>query len=147
MKWPNLIPDWKRAWQFLSVQAALLLALLSGLQAEVLPLVSPLFPAPVWPWVSGGLALVVVLLRLVAQPGLVSDRHAMAEPFYENREDFQRDMNRRAMREAFYKSNEDFRRDVKQAEAVTLSNATVSSSSDCSGSDCSSSGSSGGGSD
>lgn len=92
MRLPNLIPDWKRAWRFLSVQAALLLALLSGLQAEVLPLVSPLFPAPVWPWVSGGLALVVVLLRLVAQPGLVPDSHrAMLERFYEDTETFRRD--------------------------------------------------------
>lgn len=141
MKLPNLIPDWKRAWRFASVQAAVLLALLSGLQAEVLPLVQPLFPAPVWPWVSGALALAVVVLRLVAQPGLKPDRPAMAEPFYENREDFQRDLNQQAMAEAFYKSNEDFRRDMKQAQAVTLRNATVSSSSD------SSSDSSGGGSD
>lgn len=67
---PKPIPDWRLAWRFASVQSAVLLALLSGLQAEVLPLVSPLFPAHVWPWVSGALALAVVLLRLVAQPGL-----------------------------------------------------------------------------
>ncbi len=66
----KLIPDWRLAWRFASVQAALLLALLSGLQAEVLPLVVPLFPEHAWPWVSGGLALAVVVLRLMAQPDL-----------------------------------------------------------------------------
>lgn len=67
---PKLIPDWRLAWRFASVQAALLLALLSGLQAEVLPLVAPLFPEHSWPLVSGGLAMLVVVLRLLAQPDL-----------------------------------------------------------------------------
>lgn len=67
---PKLIPDWRLAWRFLSVQAAVLLALLSAVQAEVLPLLSPLFPDHLWPWVSGSLALAVVLLRLVVQPAL-----------------------------------------------------------------------------
>jgi hypothetical protein len=66
----KLIPDWRLAWRFMSVQASVLLALLSALQAEVLPQVAPLFPAQVWPWVSGGLALSVVLLRLIAQDSL-----------------------------------------------------------------------------
>lgn len=76
---PQLIPDARLAWRFGSVQAAMLLALLSGLQAEVLPLVSPLFPAHVWPWVSGALALAIVLLRLVAQPALEAERHLERE--------------------------------------------------------------------
>lgn len=71
---PKLIPDARLAWRFGSVQAAVLLALLSGLQAEVLPLVSPLFAPEVWPWVSGGLALAVVVLRLLAQPELERER-------------------------------------------------------------------------
>ncbi|MDP3322357.1 MAG: hypothetical protein Q8S71_02280 [Hydrogenophaga sp.] len=70
----KLIPDWRLAWRFLSVQAAVLLALLSGLQTEVLPLMAPLFPDRVWPWVSGGLALAVVVLRLVAQDSLELER-------------------------------------------------------------------------
>lgn len=74
MSRPRLIPDARLAWRFGSVQAAVLLALLSGVQAEVLPLVAPLFAAEVWPWVSGALALAVVLLRLVAQPGLELER-------------------------------------------------------------------------
>ena len=66
----KLIPDARHAWRFGSVQAAALLALLSAIQTEVLPLVQPLFSPQVWPWVSGLLALAIVLLRLVAQPGL-----------------------------------------------------------------------------
>ena len=78
MKWlPKLIPDWRLAWRFASVQAAVLLALLSGLQAEVLPLISPLFAVEVWPWVSGSLALAVVLLRLVSQDGLQIPRERL----------------------------------------------------------------------
>ncbi len=67
---PNLIPNWLSAWRFGSVQAALLLAALSAVQADVLPLVQPLFPEQVWPYVSGGIALAVVLLRVLAQPAL-----------------------------------------------------------------------------
>lgn len=75
MKLPKPIPNWRQALRFDSVQAALLLALLSAVQAEVLPLVAPLFPAHVWPWVTGGLALVIVLVRLRQQqlPGRGQD--------------------------------------------------------------------------
>jgi hypothetical protein len=78
MRRPRLIPDARLAWRFGSVQVATLLALLSAVQAEVLPLVAPLFAPEVWPWVSGGLALAVVVLRLVAQPGLDAQRQAAA---------------------------------------------------------------------
>lgn len=70
----KLIPDWKLAWRFLSVQASVLLALLSGIQAEVLPLVSPLFPAEQWPYISGGIALAIVLARLISQDSLAVER-------------------------------------------------------------------------
>lgn len=66
----RLIPDARLAWRFTSVQAAALLAFLSAIQAEVLPLVQPLFPPHVWPWVSGLLALAIVVLRLLPQPSL-----------------------------------------------------------------------------
>lgn len=79
----KLIADWRLAWRFLSVQAAVLLAVLSGIQGEVLPLVAPLFPANVWPWVSGGLALAIVLLRLVKQDGLADDRAVLKLDEYE----------------------------------------------------------------
>jgi hypothetical protein len=73
----KLIPDWRLAWRFLSVQAAALLAVLSGIQGEVLPLVQPLFPADKWPWVSGTLAIAIVLLRVMAQDGLAVDREQL----------------------------------------------------------------------
>lgn len=70
----KLIPDWRLAWKFLSVQAAVLLALLSGIQGDVLPLVAPIFPAHLWPYISGGIALSIVVLRLVSQDGLAVER-------------------------------------------------------------------------
>jgi hypothetical protein len=70
----KLIPDWRLAWRFLSVQAAVLLALLSGIQGEVLPLIAPLFPDHQWPYISGGLALTIVVLRLIAQDTLTAER-------------------------------------------------------------------------
>lgn len=63
----TLIPDWRRAWRFLSVQAAVLLALLSVLQAEVLPLFEFAVPPERWPWVTAGFGTAIVLLRLLAQ--------------------------------------------------------------------------------
>lgn len=66
----RLIANARLAWRFASVQAATLLAFLSALQAEVLPLVGPIFAPAVWPWVSGLLALAIVVLRLVAQPAV-----------------------------------------------------------------------------
>lgn len=83
----KLIPDWRLAWRFLSVRAAVVLALLSGIQGEVLPLVAPLFPDRYWPWVSGGLALVIVLLRIVAQDGLAAEREQMEFDQFEQRLD------------------------------------------------------------
>ncbi|MGS5089051.1 DUF7940 domain-containing protein [Hydrogenophaga sp. A37] len=73
----KLIPDWKLAWRFLSVQAAVLLALLSAVQGEVLPLVAPLFPERYWPYVSGGIALAIVVLRVVSQDGLAVEREQL----------------------------------------------------------------------
>lgn len=72
MKAPQLIPGARRAWRLTSVWAAALLMLLSLLQADVLPLVQPLLPAEVWPWVSAGMALAIVVLRVIAQPGALA---------------------------------------------------------------------------
>lgn len=63
----KLIPDWKSAWRFSSVQAAVLLSVLSLLQAQVLPLWQFALPADVWPWVSAGVGTLIVLLRVLAQ--------------------------------------------------------------------------------
>ncbi len=67
---PRLIPNWRQAWRFMSVQATALLALLSMLQADVLPFLQPVIDPRHWPWVSGGLALLIGVLRLIAQPGV-----------------------------------------------------------------------------
>lgn len=77
MKFPFLIPDWHLALKFFSIDAALVLAFLSAVQADVLPLLSPLFPPDIWPWVSGGFAFVIVLLRLWRQPGLANAREEL----------------------------------------------------------------------
>lgn len=69
MKVPKPIPEWRRAWRLTSVQAAALLAALSVLQAEVLPLIEFAVPQCWWPWVTAGFGIAIVLLRVIAQPG------------------------------------------------------------------------------
>lgn len=67
----QLIQGWRRKlWRLTSVQAATLLALLSVLQAEVLPQLETAVPAKWWPWVTAGFAVAIVVLRLIAQPSL-----------------------------------------------------------------------------
>lgn len=63
----KLIPDWKRAWRFASVQAAVLLALLSFLQAQILPLFQFAFDPKVWPWVTAGFGSAIAVLRVWQQ--------------------------------------------------------------------------------
>jgi hypothetical protein len=63
----KLIPDWRRAWRWFSVQAAGALAVLSFLQAQVLPQWQWAIPERWWPWVSAGFGTAIVLLRVVAQ--------------------------------------------------------------------------------
>lgn len=74
------ISNWRQALRMNSVQAAALLAFLSMLQANVLPQVQSLVPPNLWPWVTGTLALAIVLLRLRDQPGLRADDAADAPP-------------------------------------------------------------------
>lgn len=66
----KLISNWRQAWRLNSVQAATLLAFLSMLQANVLPQVQALIPADLWPYVSGAIALAIIVLRLRDQPGV-----------------------------------------------------------------------------
>lgn len=70
----KLIPDARLAWRFDTVQAAALLALLSAVQLELLPLVQPLVPLQWWPYVSGAVALAIILLRVRQQPALSEER-------------------------------------------------------------------------
>lgn len=72
----KLIPEWHRAWRLFSVMAAMLLALLSSLQAGVLPMLQPLVPPEKWPWVSLGFAVAITVLRVVAQPGALDAKDA-----------------------------------------------------------------------
>jgi hypothetical protein len=78
----KLIGNWTRAYRLDTVQAAAALAVLSAIQLEVLPLLEPLLPAAYWPWASLAFAVVILLLRLRAQPGVLDggaptpDKHA-----------------------------------------------------------------------
>lgn len=63
----RLVPEWRGAWRWFSVQAAAALALLSFLQVTVLPLWQFALPPQWWPWVSAVMGTAIVLLRLVAQ--------------------------------------------------------------------------------
>lgn len=66
----SLIPEWRQGWRMTSVQAALLLAFVSAVQAEVLPIFQPLVPPQYWPAVTGVVALLIVVFRLWSQPSL-----------------------------------------------------------------------------
>lgn len=70
----HLVPDWRRAHRMASMLAATALALLSMAQADVLPLVQPMVPAEKWPWVSGGFALAIGVLRLLKQASVSGDQ-------------------------------------------------------------------------
>lgn len=66
----RLIPEWRDAWKFSSVQIAAALTALSLLQAEVLPLIQFAVPAKYWPWISAGLGLAIIVARLCRQAAL-----------------------------------------------------------------------------
>jgi hypothetical protein len=79
MKAPRPIANWRQGWRMTSVQAALLLAFFSAVQAEVLPIFQPLVPPQYWPAVTGVVALLIVVLRLWSQPSL-HEEQAPQEP-------------------------------------------------------------------
>lgn len=79
MKAPRPIANWRQGWRMTSVQAALLLAFFSAVQAEVLPIFQPLVPAQYWPAVTGVVALLIVVFRLWSQPSL-HEEQAPQEP-------------------------------------------------------------------
>lgn len=66
----KLIPEWREAWRFTSVQAAAVLTLLSMLQAEVLPLIQFAVPPHLWPYVTASFGVAIVMLRLQLQPDI-----------------------------------------------------------------------------
>lgn len=63
----KLIPEWRSAWRFSSVQMLALLALLQGLRAEVLPLFEFALSERQMNWVVALLALLIMVLRVLAQ--------------------------------------------------------------------------------
>ncbi len=65
-----LIPEWRSAWRMDTMRVSLLLAVLSLVQAELLPLLQADLPSRAWAYVTFGLALAVMLLRLRLQPAL-----------------------------------------------------------------------------
>lgn len=74
----KLINDWSLSWKFLSVQAAALLVVLSAIQADVLPVMEPLFSSEMWSRVTGVLAVLILIARVIAQPSLEPERDQIA---------------------------------------------------------------------
>jgi hypothetical protein len=62
----KLIPNWKKAWKFTSVQVAALLTVLAFLQAG-LPDLQTLISADLYAYVNFGLGLLVILARVWKQ--------------------------------------------------------------------------------
>lgn len=59
----EIIPEWRTSWKFSSVRAAALLAVLSAVQSEALPLLQPLMSPKAWNWTVAGIALLIIVLR------------------------------------------------------------------------------------
>lgn len=72
-----LIPDVRLAWRFSSVQAAALLAILTAVQADVVPLIQPLMDDATYLKVSAVLSLLVIVFRVIAQPSLEPERQQL----------------------------------------------------------------------
>lgn len=67
---PRLIPDAHIAWRFGSVQAAALLLIVTALQADLLPMLRPLLSDQAFLVATAALAVLVIVLRVLAQPSL-----------------------------------------------------------------------------
>lgn len=81
-----LIPDARLAWRFASVQAAALLTILTAVQADVVPMLQPLMDQSTYLKVSAALSFLVIVLRVVAQPGLEPQRqHLQARAMHDVR--------------------------------------------------------------
>ena len=59
----EIIPEWRTSWKFSSVRVAALVALLSALQTDALPLLQPLMSPQAWNWTVAGLGLLIIVLR------------------------------------------------------------------------------------
>ena len=74
------ISNGRQGWRLNTVQAAAALAFLSAVQADVLPILREVVPPEWWPYVTGGVGLLIILLRLRDQPGVDVGRSPAAEP-------------------------------------------------------------------
>ena len=79
MKRPTLIDGWQHSLRLDSMRAAVLLAVLSLVQAELLPLLRADLPSRVWAYVTFGLAVLIMLVRLRAQPGALGQPEPAAD--------------------------------------------------------------------
>lgn len=59
----EVIPEWRTSWKFSSVRVAALLALLSALQTDALPLLQPLVSPATWNWIVAGVGLLIIVFR------------------------------------------------------------------------------------
>lgn len=64
----KLVPDWKDAWRWFSVQAFLILAAVPPVWASLPPDVKAMLPDTWQPWVLCALAVAGVIGRLKDQP-------------------------------------------------------------------------------
>jgi hypothetical protein len=74
MKLPSLIAGWQRSYRLTTMQAAALVMLFSLLQTDVLPMFKFTIPPAAWPWVTGGFAATIAVLRVLAQPGVLDPK-------------------------------------------------------------------------
>lgn len=70
----KLIPEIRQAWKLASIWAAVALAILSMVQADILPLLQPLVPEKWWPYITLAFAVLIVVCRVLLQPGLHLER-------------------------------------------------------------------------
>jgi hypothetical protein len=75
----RLIPEWRQAWRFNSVQLAALLTLLSLVQTQLLPQIEPVVPPKYWPYVTTAIGVAIGLVRIVQQV-LPGRDHPAEEP-------------------------------------------------------------------
>lgn len=62
----KLVPDWKEAWKWFSVHAAVILAVINAAQASV-PYVQSLLSPVQFAVVNAGLGIAIIWLRLLSQ--------------------------------------------------------------------------------
>lgn len=78
--WFRPVSNWRQGWRLDSVQAAAALAFLSAVQADLLPIARSVVPPAWWPYVTGAIALAIILLRLRDQPGVDVGKTPVVNP-------------------------------------------------------------------